>query len=115
MWNLFVSILNIFLLLNVFDALMGVKSDETATKLEFAKYAYTRSSRVENKLKQLQNSCGTKTECFNVDAIDKQNCILKCISRKCYDEIYASNPLEEGEIDQRYTSFKGCFASDAEL
>lgn len=82
-------------------------------QLVFPKYSYTRSSQIENRLKSLSNSCATKTECFNVRTnADKQNCVLKCVSSKCYDEIYEFDPLEEGEIDQRYASFKGCFVAE---
>lgn len=90
-----------------------VNSEELNTKLKYPKYEYKRSGQVENRLKSLTNSCGSKTECFNIGSpVDKQNCILQCISQRCFDEIYASDPLEEGEIDQRYASFKGCFAAD---
>lgn len=102
-------------LILIFNFVNEICNNELNTKLEFARYSYTRNSQIENRIKILQNSCGTKTECFNLDtSIDKQNCILKCISRKCYEEIYEFDPLEEGEIDQRYSSFKGCFAHDRE-
>jgi hypothetical protein len=32
------------------------------------------------------------------------------MSPKCYQELYSWNPLEEGEFDIRYMSFKGCFS-----
>ena len=32
-------------------------------------------------------------------AIAAENCVLGCISEACYGDIYAADPLEEGEID----------------
>ena len=33
----------------------------------------------------------------------------QCISPACYSALYTADPLEQGEIDTRLTSFKGCF------
>lgn len=86
--------------------------------LLYPKYTYKRSGHTENRLKSLSNACATKTECFNIrsspgSTADKQNCILRCVSPACYDAIYAFDPLEDGEIDQRFTSYKGCFSTSS--
>lgn len=38
------------------------------------------------------------------------NCVNECISKECYDEVYAVEPLEDGEIDYaRSRTFQSCF------
>ena len=78
--------------------------------LKFKKYNYRYATLVENKLKTMKKKCETNTYCSELDSNDRQNCILKCLSLPCYEELYKENPLEEGEFDIRYTSFKGCFS-----
>lgn len=77
---------------------------------DYPKYAYTRNSKFEDRLKNLLYTCELNTQCFTYpkESASRQNCVLKCVSKKCYEKIYAFDPLEEGEIDQRYKSFKGC-------
>ncbi|XP_042450110.1 uncharacterized protein LOC122034822 [Zingiber officinale] len=41
--------------------------------------------------------------------IEKENCALRCLSSVCYQLIYESDPLEEGEIDfVRGQEYKFC-------
>ena len=47
-------------------------------------------------------------EC-NKSGIEMENCILKCMSNMCYGNIYAGDPLEEGEVDIiRGRNFRSC-------
>ncbi|XP_073384917.1 uncharacterized protein [Physcomitrium patens] len=40
---------------------------------------------------------------------EKENCALICVSPTCYDSVYGSDPLEEGEVDlRRGREFKAC-------
>ena len=82
----------------------------SGVEFDFPKYAYKRNSVAENRYKTMTNKCEFNTDCANMSGIQKENCVLRCISKQCYDEIYGFNPLEEGEIDQRIQSFKGCYA-----
>lgn len=77
-------------------------------KLDFPSYTYKKSTDLENKYHGRFNKCSLKTDCQNYELEERQNCILKCISLNCFQRIYARNPLEDGEIDQRIQSFKGC-------
>ena len=44
-----------------------------------------------------------------VSAIDMDNCVLRCVSPTCYDNVYGSDPLEEGEVDvARGRTFRSC-------
>ncbi|KAI3918422.1 hypothetical protein MKX01_041742 [Papaver californicum] len=41
--------------------------------------------------------------------IEKENCALKCLSPQCYELVYESDPLEEGEKDYaRSQEYKFC-------
>ena len=45
----------------------------------------------------------------NKSGIEMENCILTCMSNMCYGNIYASDPLEEGEVDiVRGRNFRSC-------
>ena len=93
----------IFFLLILFQIISTVD-------LNFKKYNYRYATLVENKLKSMTKKCETNTYCSELELNERQNCILKCLSLPCYEELYGDNPLEEGEFDIRYISFKGCFA-----
>ena len=46
-----------------------------------------------------------------VDVVDdyKENCVLNCTSPECYEEVYAAEELEPGEIDtKRQRAFNAC-------
>ncbi len=83
---------------------------EKGTTFKFPIYAYKKHSGLENKYHGRLNRCSMKTDCQNYELEEHQNCILQCISSKCYKEIYSHDPLEEGEVDQRLQSFKGCLS-----
>ena len=85
---------------------------ELNTKLNFPQYAYKRSSKFEHKFQNMLSKCETETECSKYNSFVRQNCLLKCVSKNCYAEIYSFDPLEDGEIDQRLTSFKGCYSTE---
>ncbi len=86
---------------------------ELTQTLDFTYYSYKKSSSIENKFRIASNNCQLNTQCADLaTSSSQQNCILKCISKNCYKDVYEKNPLEEGEIDQRLTSFKGCYAKD---
>merc|ERR1739848_15513 len=86
--------------------------NDVGIKFKFHFYPYKKISGLENKFHGHYNRCSMKTDCQNYESEERQNCVLKCISDKCYEEIYSKNPLEMGEIDQRIQSFKGCVYID---
>ncbi|KAK6119286.1 hypothetical protein DH2020_002597 [Rehmannia glutinosa] len=46
--------------------------------------------------------------------IAKENCALRCLSPVCYELIYESDPLEEGEKDfSRSSEYKYCMHRDS--
>lgn len=55
----------------------------------------------------MEKDCETIT-CQGFVGFELTKCTRKCISQFCYNELYAWDELEQGEIDVRLTSFKGC-------
>ncbi|ETW01119.1 hypothetical protein H310_06732 [Aphanomyces invadans] len=52
-------------------------------------------------------------ECSHLNEWTNMNCVHECISAACYAEVYASEPLEDGEIDEyRYHKFLSCIRND---
>jgi hypothetical protein len=57
--------------------------------------------------------CEKSPECTLKPLDESQNCINKCVSRTCFDFIYAAEPLEDGEIDtDRAHKFTNCLRKE---
>lgn len=99
----------LFFLITILSASVRLEKN-----FDYPKYSYSRNMQLEDRLKNLQYSCESNVQCsiYLKESASNKNCVLKCISKKCYDKIYAFDPLEDGEIDQRYKSFKGCVANE---
>ena len=108
MSHIFIS--TVFFILFVYS----IEANHELTKtLDFTYYSYKKSSSIENKFRIASNNCQFNTPCADLETLSsQQNCVLSCISKSCYKDVYGKNPLEEGEIDQRISSFKGCYAKD---
>jgi|TARA_B110000977_G_scaffold58441_1_gene79457 hypothetical protein len=47
-------------------------------------------------------------ECLTT-AIEFDNCVLRCVSHRCYRAVYGDDALEDGEVDtQRGRTFRSC-------
>ncbi|KAH8295510.1 hypothetical protein KR018_012507 [Drosophila ironensis] len=102
-----------------------------AATFNFPEYAYKETSKNEITYHELEVECDHHVKCANLSPVGvaRINCIRRCISPSCYQDIYAFNEvsaplesniplyyassslvvqLEEGEIDARLNSFKGC-------
>ena len=111
----FIRIACLFLVVSMLKCVYTIdfnQWEKEGTKLDFPHYTVIKSPHFESKFKSATNRCEFKTDCSHLDSAEKQNCIFKCVSSKCYGEIYEFNPLEEGELDQRFSSFKGCVSSE---
>lgn len=60
-------------------------------------------------LKACEQSPGCWQEPYSQTATERTHCVTHCVSSHCYNQVYGPDPLEEGEIDVRLNSFKGCF------
>jgi len=41
-----------------------------------------------------------RSQCSHLVPEEAYNCVNECLSPGCFDEIYAADPLEDGEIDR---------------
>merc|ERR1712086_1214945 len=56
--------------------------------------------------------CEKSTECSGVTMAAIPRCSLKCLSTKCYNQIYGADELEDGELDHvRRKQYKDCVRS----
>ena len=54
------------------------------------------------------------TECEHLHFLENTNCVNKCVSRKCYDDVYKGKELEDGEINTGLERlFKNCVRSES--
>lgn len=79
-----------------------------AATFHFPEYAYKETSKNEILYHEFETTCERNTLCENLEAVMKISCVRRCISYTCYQDIYGFDELEEGEIDVRLNSFKGC-------
>ena len=55
-----------------------------------------------------RRECETQ-KCSGMQPGTNMNCVNQCISQSCFDEIYAEEPLEDGEVDsKRSRLFQSC-------
>ncbi|XP_076912788.1 uncharacterized protein LOC143571182 [Bidens hawaiensis] len=69
----------------------------------------------DTEIREKKQNCYAEVELGYWDAkckssmVEKENCALKCLSPACYELIYESDPLEEGERDYvRSQEYKYC-------
>lgn len=64
--------------------------------------------------KARRKECTAERECAALHPDENDNCVNKCTSKACFAEVYASEPLEPGEIDMpRWRSFERCVRQEA--
>ncbi|CAL7947688.1 unnamed protein product [Xylocopa violacea] len=84
-----------------------------AKTFTFPEYPYKETTKNELLFRQFEQACEESGACKIIpperNDIAKIRCIRECVSPSCYKEIYMFDQLEEGEIDVRLNSFKGCF------
>ncbi|KAM7358301.1 uncharacterized protein ACRADG_003324 [Cochliomyia hominivorax] len=79
-----------------------------AATFHFPEYAYKETSKNELTYHDFEVNCEHHIACENLEGVKRKSCVRRCISYSCYQDIYAFDELEEGEIDVRLNSFKGC-------
>lgn len=73
----------------------------------FSEFPYKETNKKEVMYREIEAAC--ESGCVGKKGISKILCIRQCISPSCYKDLYQSDQLEEGEVDVRLNSFKGCF------
>ncbi|KAJ4434394.1 hypothetical protein ANN_22954 [Periplaneta americana] len=79
----------------------------------FPEFQYKETSKNEMAFREFESACEQNPTCAQMSGITRMRCVRECISPSCYQDIYQSDQLEEGEIDVRLNSFKGCFIQRA--
>ncbi|XP_013114882.1 uncharacterized protein LOC106092549 [Stomoxys calcitrans] len=79
-----------------------------AATFHFPEYAYKETSKNEITYHDFEVNCEQHAACEALEGVKRKACVRRCISYSCYQDIYAFDELEEGEIDVRLNSFKGC-------
>ncbi|EDV22183.1 uncharacterized protein TRIADDRAFT_8601, partial [Trichoplax adhaerens] len=82
-------------------------------QFQYPYYYYKKRSYHERRFYEKQELCAHLPNCTALGGILQDRCIRQCISPSCYGSLYAWDELEEGEIDIRLSSFKGCFVQEA--
>ncbi|KAK6624999.1 hypothetical protein RUM43_005290 [Polyplax serrata] len=59
--------------------------------------------------REFESACEQSPDCISEVGPARSACVQRCISPSCHQDLYGDDPLEEGEIDVRLNSFKGCF------
>mmetsp|Transcript_21115 Transcript_21115/g.33103 ORF Transcript_21115/g.33103 Transcript_21115/m.33103 type:complete len:124 (-) Transcript_21115:295-666(-) len=66
-------------------------------------------STADRELRSRRTEC-ERDVCHGLIGETKATCAYKCISSECYDEVYAKDEIEEGEVDtERGRQFNACF------
>ncbi|XP_020915439.1 uncharacterized protein LOC110252918 [Exaiptasia diaphana] len=77
----------------------------------FKYYSFRKKQKHAKMYKGIERECETRS-CLDLIGLEQIKCTRKCVSEACYSELYAWDELEEGEIDVRFNSFKGCVANE---
>lgn len=88
-------------------AVLTDSADVIPPEYRFKRYAYRKKSRSEKKIKSLKTQCESFSECQSLYGLDQIRCARRCMSVECYDELYAHDELEEGEIDVSFPLLQG--------
>ncbi|KRT86825.1 hypothetical protein AMK59_2224, partial [Oryctes borbonicus] len=73
----------------------------------FTEFPYKESAKNEAMFREYEAAC--EASCSGKKGVSKVLCIRQCVSPSCYKDLYQQDQLEEGEVDVRLNSFKGCF------
>ncbi|GFS10153.1 structural maintenance of chromosomes protein [Elysia marginata] len=100
-----VGLASILLVLLLSDLCFGL-----VTEYKFKRYTY-RKKRDDKRYKTARQRCEVgDSNCQGLWGTEHTRCIRRCMSEFCYNELYGADELEDGEIDVRLNSFKGCLS-----
>ncbi|KAK6638425.1 hypothetical protein RUM44_008854 [Polyplax serrata] len=87
--------------------LVNCKEDKVVYK--FQEFFYKGNTKNEIAFREFESACEQSPDCISEVGPARSACVQRCISPSCHQDLYGDDPLEEGEIDVRLNSFKGCF------
>ncbi|XP_060517007.1 uncharacterized protein LOC132696283 [Cylas formicarius] len=94
-------------LLFITCCLLVAFADQQKVTYSFTEFPYKETNKNEIMYREIEAAC--ERGCLGRNRVSKVLCIRQCISPSCYRDLYQSDLLEEGEVDVRFNSFKGCF------
>ncbi|KAG8227495.1 hypothetical protein J437_LFUL002384 [Ladona fulva] len=106
--QLLIAILDLYLADLAFS---DANFENRAATFSFPEFPYKETAKNEAWFREQEASCEESSLCSSIaeSRIARTRCARQCLSPSCYKEIYEADELEEGEIDVRLNSFKGCF------
>ncbi|XP_076062737.1 uncharacterized protein LOC143037935 [Oratosquilla oratoria] len=99
----------LLLQLSVFYLALVKASSIDIVTYDFKEFPYKESVVNEKTWAEYESACSQSPRCLTLHGIEHTRCVRECVSPSCYIDIYQHDELEEGEIDVRLSSFKGCF------
>ena len=70
-------------------------------------------SKIDRDVRRQRKDCEESPQCFVLPPHENNNCINQCLSSACYEQIFASDPLEDGEVDKiRTREFSKCLRNE---
>ncbi|KAL1514189.1 hypothetical protein ABEB36_003485 [Hypothenemus hampei] len=102
--------LSILLLLFTYvyqDFFIPIRSENHKATYNFPEFPYKETNKNEATFREVEIAC--EKGCFGKNGLSKITCVRQCVSPSCYRDLYQQDLLEEGEVDVRLNSFKGCF------
>lgn len=81
---------------------------------KFQEIPYFETRKNEALFREYVKACEQSPSCWNLSGVEQTSCVRQCISPPCYNLLYTPDLLEDGEIDVRLNSFKGCFHNQLE-
>jgi len=106
--QLITTTLLLLILLDVLPTVLSIEYPPRVFEFPFKRYGYRKKQKSEKKFKSMKIQCEHSDECRDVRGVALTRCVRRCMSPVCYSELYAFDELEEGEVDVRFNSFKGC-------
>ncbi|XP_063833630.1 uncharacterized protein LOC135082800 [Ostrinia nubilalis] len=84
-------------------------AEQSPVTFTFKEYQYKDSPKNEMTFREFETACEQSSACNHMNGLPRTRCVRECVSPSCYRDLYQNDPLEDGEIDVRLNSFKGCF------
>ncbi|XP_014673923.1 PREDICTED: uncharacterized protein LOC106814146 [Priapulus caudatus] len=75
----------------------------------YRRFDYRKKKPQEQSFKKYSRACDQREKCRQLVGAARTTCGRQCLSEYCFNELYGIDELEDGEIDVRLHSFKGCF------
>ncbi|ENN79578.1 uncharacterized protein LOC109534752 isoform X1 [Dendroctonus ponderosae] len=95
----------------VLQLLLPVQGKNKVT-YTFPEFPYKETKKNEAIFREVEVAC--EKGCLGKNGLSKITCVRQCVSPSCYRDLYQQDlffyfQLEDGEVDVRLNSFKGCF------